>query len=418
MKRFLIIGGGAAGMLASVYAARNGMEVHLFEQNEKLGKKLFITGKGRCNFTNGCATEELFESFITNPRFLYSAVYGYTNYDVIDFFETAGVKTKMERGGRMFPLSDHSSDIIRALEQQMKKAGVKIHLGSRVKRLLVEKEEDGNARITGIQLDNGEKIRGEQVLVATGGNSYQSTGSTGDGYRMAKEGGHTVTDLQPSLVPMVTAEEYIPRLQGLSLKNVALSLYDGKKCVYEDFGEMMFTHFGITGPLVLSASAKVGKLLKKKYLTARIDLKPALTAEQLDARLLREFEEGKNKQFKNVAGSLFPAKLLPVMLDLGGIAPGKKVHEITREERAGFIEKTKAFPFTVTGLRGFQEAIITKGGVQVKEVDPKTMESKKTKGLYFAGEVLDLDALTGGYNLQIAWSTAHAAAMAAAEAER
>ena len=235
---------------------------------------------------------------------------------------------------------------------------------------------------------------------------------------MAKEGGHTVTDLQPSLVPMVTAEEYIPRLQGLSLKNVTLSLYDGKKCVYEDFGEMMFTHFGITGPLVLSASAKVGKLLKKKYLTARIDLKPALTAEQLDARLLREFEEGKNKQFKNVAGSLFPAKLLPVMLDLGGIAPGKKVHEITREERAGFIEKTKAFPFTVTGLRGFQEAIITKGGVQVKEVDPKTMESKKTKGLYFAGEVLDLDALTGGYNLQITWSTAHAAAMAAAEAER
>ena len=388
MKRFLIIGGGAAGMLSSVYAARNGMEVHLFEQNEKLGKKLFITGKGRCNFTNGCATEELFESFITNPRFLYSAVYGYTNYDVIDFFETAGVKTKMERGGRMFPLSDHSSDIIRALEQQMKKAGVKIHLGSRVKRLLVEKEEDGNARITGIQLENGEKIQGDQVLVATGGNSYQSTGSTGDGYRMAKEGGHTVTDLQPSLVPMVTAEEYIPRLQGLSLKNVTLSLYDGKKCVYEDFGEMMFTHFGITGPLVLSASAKVGKLLKKKYPTARIDLKPALTAEQLDARLLREFEEG------------------------------KKVHEITREERAGFIEKTKAFPFTVTGLRGFQEAIITKGGVQVKEVDPKTMESKKTKGLYFAGEVLDLDALTGGYNLQIAWSTAHAAAMAAAEAEK
>ena len=391
-------------MLASVYAARNGMEVHLFEQNEKLGKKLFITGKGRCNFTNGCATEELFESFITNPRFLYSAVYGYTNYDVIDFFETAGVKTKMERGGRMFPLSDHSSDIIRALEQQMKKAGVKIHLGSRVKRLLVEKEEDGSYKGVTAEVQDG--------------NSYPSTGSTGDGYRMAKESGHTVTDLQPSLVPMVTAEEYIPRLQGLSLKNVTLSLYDGKKCVYEDFGEMMFTHFGITGPLVLSASAKVGKLLKKKYLTARIDLKPALTAEQLDARLLREFEEGKNKQFKNVAGSLFPAKLLPVMLDLGGIAPGKKVHEITREERAGFIEKTKAFPFTVTGLRGFQEAIITKGGVQVKEVDPKTMESKKTKGLYFAGEVLDLDALTGGYNLQIAWSTAHAAAMAAAEAER
>lgn len=417
MKRFLIIGGGPAGMLASVYAARQGMDVHVFEQNEKLGKKLFITGKGRCNFTNGCATEELFDSFMTNPRFLYSAVYGYTNYDVIDFFETAGIKTKMERGGRMFPVSDHSSDIIKGLEQQMKKAGVKIHLGSKVKRLLLEQQPDGTSKVHGLELENGEKIQGDQVLIATGGNSYPSTGSTGDGYRMAKESGHTVTELQPSLVPMVTAEEYIPRLQGLSLKNVTLSLYDGKKCVYEDFGEMMFTHFGITGPLVLSASAKVGKLLKKTYLTARIDLKPALSQEQLDARILREFEEGKNKQFKNVAGSLFPAKLLPVMLELGGIDPGKKVHEITREERTAFIQKMKAFPFTVTGLRGFQEAIITKGGVQVKEVDPKTMESKKTKGLYFAGEVLDLDALTGGYNLQIAWSTAYAAAMAASEQE-
>ena len=264
MKRFLIIGGGAAGMLASVYAARNGMEVHLFEQNEKLGKKLFITGKGRCNFTNGCATEELFESFITNPRFLYSAVYGYTNYDVIDFFETAGVKTKMERGGRMFPLSDHSSDIIRALEQQMKKAGVKIHLGSRVKRLLVEKEEDANAKITGIQLDNGEKIRGEQVLVATGGNSYPSTGSTGDGYRMAKEGGHTVTDLQPSLVPMVTAEEYITRLQGLSLKNVTLSLYDGKKmCLRRFRGNDVYTFWDYR-PAGVIGQRKGGKTVKKE----------------------------------------------------------------------------------------------------------------------------------------------------------
>ena len=414
MNRFLIVGGGAAGMMASICAAMQGMEVHVFEQNEKLGKKLFITGKGRCNFTNACATEELFESFLTNPRFLYSAVYGFTNYDVIDFFENLGVKTKMERGGRMFPQSDHSSDIILAMERRMKELGVKVHLKSKVKRLIFDENEDTKS-VKGLELENGSLIQGEKVLVATGGISYPSTGSSGDGYRMAKDAGHTVTDLMPSLVPMVTAEEYIPRMQGLSLKNVTLSVYDGKKCVFEEFGEMMFTHFGITGPLVLSASGKVGKLLKKKYLTARIDLKPALTKEQLDARLLREFEEAKNKQFKNVVYGMFPSKLLPVMLEVGGVSPQKKVNEITREERAVFIDKVKAFPMTITGLRGFQEAIITKGGVQIKEIDPKTMESKKVHGLYFAGEVMDLDALTGGYNLQIAWSTAHAAACAAGQ---
>lgn len=414
MSRLLIVGGGAAGMAAAVWAAERGMEVRVFEQNEKLGKKLFITGKGRCNFTNACATEELFDAFETNSRFLYSAVYGFTNYDVIDFFENLGVSTKMERGGRMFPQSDHSSDIILALERRMKELGVKIHLKSKVKRLLF-REQDTGAEIAGLELENGSRISGDKVLVATGGISYPSTGSTGDGYRMAKEGGHTVTPLLPALVPMVTAEEYIPRMQGLSLKNVTLSLYDGKKCIFEEFGEMMFTHFGITGPLVLSASIKVGKLLKKTYLSARINLKPALSREQLDARLLREFENGKNKQFKNVVDGMFPAKLLPVILEIGGIAPQKKIHEITRREREAFIEKVKSFPLTVTGLRGFQEAIITQGGISVKEVDPKTMESKKVKGLYFAGEVLDVDALTGGYNLQIAWSTAHAAALAASE---
>lgn len=418
MKKILIVGGGAAGMAAAVWAAEQGMEVHVFEQNEKLGKKLFITGKGRCNFTNACATEELFDSFVTNPRFLYSAVYGYTNYDVIDFFENLGVSTKMERGGRMFPQSDHSSDIILAMERKMKELGVKIHLKSKVKRLLVAEGKEGTrSKITGVELENGSVIPGDAVLLATGGNSYQSTGSTGDGYRMAKEWGHTVTPVLPSLVPMVTAEEYIPRMQGLSLKNVTLSIFDGKKRVFEEFGEMMFTHFGITGPLVLSASARTGKLLKKNYLTARIDLKPALSEEQLDARLLREFESGKNKQFKNVVDGMFPAKLLPVILEIGGIDPHKKVNEITREERTAFIGKVKAFPMTITGLRGFQEAIITQGGISVKEVDPRTMESKKVEGLYFAGEVLDLDALTGGYNLQIAWSTAHAAAMAAGEEE-
>lgn len=418
MNRFLIVGGGAAGMLASIFAAMQGMEVHVFEQNEKLGKKLFITGKGRCNFTNACATEDLFEAFLTNPRFLYSAVYGFTNYDVIDFFEGLGVKTKMERGGRMFPQSDHSSDIILSMERKMKELGVKIHLKSKVKKLVLDNDgENDRKRVKGLELENGSLIQGEKILIATGGISYPSTGATGDGYRMAKEAGHTVTELMPSLVPMVTVEDYIPRMQGLSLKNVMLSVFDGKKCVFEEFGEMMFTHFGITGPLVLSASGKVGKLLKKSYLTARIDLKPALTKEQLDARLLREFEGAKNKQFKNVVDGMFPAKLLPVILEVGGVNPQKKVNEITREEREKFIEKVKAFPMTISGLRGFQEAIITKGGVQIKEIDPKTMESKKVKGLYFAGEVMDLDAFTGGYNLQIAWSTAHAAAVAAVQDE-
>lgn len=399
-------------MLAAVYAARQGMEVHLFEQNEKLGKKLFITGKGRCNFTNACQTEELFDAVLTNPRFLYSAIYGYTNYDVIDFFEQLGVSTKMERGGRMFPQSDHSSDIILAMEKEMRRLGVKIHLRTRVKTVWYEKTEEG-MRAAGLVLENGSRIAGDAVLAATGGISYPSTGATGDGYRMAKEAGHQVTELLPSLVPMVTAEEYVPRMQGLSLKNVQLRIRDDRRIVFEEFGEMMFTHFGITGPLVLSASGKVGKLLKKSYLSAAIDLKPALTREQLDARLLREFSAAQNKQFKNVLPSLLPARMIPVMLEIGGIPGDKKIHEITRREREEFIDKVKAFPMTVTGLRGFQEAIITKGGVAVKEIDPRTMESRKVKGLYFAGEVLDLDALTGGYNLQIAWSTGHAAAMAA-----
>ena len=320
----------------------------------------------------------------------------------------------MERGGRMFPRSDHSSDIILAMEREMRRLGVKIHLRTRVKNVWLEKTE-GGVRAAGLVLEDGARIAGDAVLEATGGISYPSTGATGDGYRMAKEAGHHVTELLPSLVPLVTAEEYIPRMQGLSLKNVQLSIRDGKRTVFEEFGEMMFTHFGITGPLVLSASGKVGKLLKKTYLSASIDLKPALTREQLDARLLREFSAAQNRQFKNVLSSLLPARMIPVMLHIGGIAGEKKIHEITRGEREGFIEKIKAFPMTVTGLRGFQEAIITKGGVEVKEIDPRTMESKKVKGLYFAGEVLDLDALTGGYNLQIAWSTAHAAAMGAAE---
>lgn len=412
MSKVLIIGGGAAGMMAGVFAARNHHKVHILEKNEKLGKKVFITGKGRCNVTNACDTEELFPAMMSNPKFLYSSFYSFTPQDVMEFFEEAGVPLKVERGNRVFPQSDHSSDIIRALERELKKAGAKIHLHTAVKEIVKESETDS---VTGVILTDGTFMEGDAVIVATGGFSYQSTGSTGDGYRFARELGLKVTDIAPSLVPLKTKEDYIPKLQGLSLKNTGLTIKNGKKVLYEDFGEMMFTHFGVTGPMILSASAHIGTKLEKApngELSAYLDLKPALTKEQLDARILREFEAGPNKQFKNVIGVLFPSSLTPVMLELGGIPAEKKIHDISREERQHFIDLIKAFPFTITGMGEFKEAIITRGGVSVKEINPGTMESKKISGLYFAGEVLDLDAVTGGYNLQIAWSTAYLAAQA------
>ena len=412
MSKVLIIGGGAAGMMAGVFAARNHHEVHILEKNEKLGKKVFITGKGRCNVTNACDTEELFPAMMSNPKFLYSSFYSFTPQDVMGFFEEAGVPLKTERGNRVFPQSDHSSDIIRALERELKKAGAKIHLHTAVKEVVKESETDS---VTGVILTDGTFMEGDAVIVATGGFSYQSTGSTGDGYRFARELGLKVTDIAPSLVPLKTKEDYIPKLQGLSLKNTGLTIKNGKKVLYEDFGEMMFTHFGVTGPMILSASAHIGAKLAKApngELSAYLDLKPALTKEQLDARILREFEAGPNKQFKNVIGVLFPSSLTPVMLELGGIPAEKKIHDISREERQHFIDLIKAFPFTITGMGEFKEAIITRGGVSVKEINPGTMGSKKISGLYFAGEVLDLDAVTGGYNLQIAWSTAYLAAQA------
>lgn len=420
MSKVLIIGGGAAGMMAGVFAARSHHEVHILEKNEKLGKKVFITGKGRCNVANACDTEELFPAVMSNPKFLYSGFYSFGPQDVMNFFEEAGVSLKVERGNRVFPQSDHSSDIIRALERELKKAGAKVHLHTAVKEVVKEQITDPETgtekeKITGVILTDGTFMEGDAVIVATGGFSYQSTGSTGDGYRFAKELGLKVTDISPSLVPLKTKEDYIPKLQGLSLKNTGLIIKNGKKVLYEDFGEMMFTHFGVTGPMILSASAHIGAKLAKApngELSAYLDLKPALTREQLDARILREFETGQNKQFKNVIGVLFPSSLTPVMLELGGIPADKKIHDISREERQHFIDLIKAFPFTITGMGEFKEAIITKGGVSVKEINPGTMESKKISGLYFAGEVLDLDAVTGGYNLQIAWSTAYLAAQA------
>ena len=421
MSKILIVGGGAAGMMAGVYLARAGQEVHILEKNEKLGKKVYITGKGRCNVTNNCDTEELFRAVMSNPKFLYSAFYSFTPQDVMEFFEEAGVPLKTERGNRVFPVSDHSSDVIRGLERELKKAGAHIHLRTEVKKVNVSPYEEPDvaekkahhSRVTGVELADGSIMEGNYILVATGGLSYQSTGSIGDGYRFAEETGHKVTELSPSLVPLRTKEAYIPSLQGLSLKNTELTIKSGKKILFQDFGEMMFTHFGVTGPMILSASAHIGKQLQKSgELTAYLDLKPALTMEQLDARVLREFETGQNKQFKNVIGVLFPSSLTPVMLELGGISPEKKIHDISREERIHFEELVKAFPFTINGMGEYKEAVITRGGVSVKEIQPGTMESRKVKNLYFIGEVLDLDAVTGGYNLQIAWSTAYLAAMA------
>ena len=418
MSKVLIVGGGAAGMMAAVTAARQGDEVSLFGKNEKLGKKLFITGKGRCNITNAADIEAFFRAMNSNPKFMYSGFYSFTNDQVIQFFEDLGVQTKIERGDRVFPVSDHSSDVINALSREMKRLGVQIYLHSEVRELLVEELSDADGTemtVSGVVLASGKKIRGDSVIVTTGGASYPSTGSTGDGYRFAKACGHKVTDLLPALVPMEVKEWYAGELMGLSLRNIEIKITDGKKKLYEEFGEMLFTHYGVTGPVILSASSVVGRRLKQKELTLHIDLKPALAEEQLDKRVLRDFESNHNRQFKNAVDGLFPAKLKPVMVELSGIPEEKKVNEITKEERLKFVRLIKDFTMTLTSLRGYNEAIITKGGVSVKEIDPGTMESKLVHRLYFAGEVLDLDAMTGGFNLQIAWSTGYLAGLNAGQ---
>lgn len=406
MSKVVIVGGGAAGMLAAIVCAENGHDVTLYERNEKLGKKLFITGKGRCNITNACDIEELFQNVVGNPRFLYSAFYGFSNFDMMDFLEKRGLPLKTERGSRVFPASDKSSDVLQTLQREIRRLGVEVHLNTPVKEILKE-----NDHVSGVLLANGEKVSADAVLLATGGMSYPSTGSTGDGYRFAGKLGHTVTALAPGLVPFEIAESYAKEMMGLSLKNISIRITNQKgKELYSDFGEMLFTHFGVSGPVIISASSHVTKDLLKENLILSIDLKAALTREQLNARLLREFEENKNKQLKNVMGSLLPSKMVPVMLAYMQLDSEKKINEISKEERMHMIECLKAFKLTITGFRDYNEAIITRGGISVKEVNPSTMESKLVKGLYFAGEVLDLDAHTGGYNLQIAWSTAHLAA--------
>ena len=404
--RVLVVGGGPAGMMAAIQAAKQGNAVTLLEQNEKLGKKLFITGKGRCNVTNGCDVTELFDSVVSNKKFLYSAFYSFSNQDVKDFFEEQGLRLKVERGRRVFPASDKSSDVIKALGNALKKLEVKIRLRTRVDKVLTE-----NDIVCGVRLSDGECLNADKVILATGGVSYKSTGSDGSGLVMAEKLGHQVTKLRPGLVGMCTKEAWVRDMQGLTLKNVAVSIgkKQGKKPLYEDFGELLFTHYGVSGPMILSASSRLGDELEKEDLYIKIDLKPALSKEQLDSRILRDFEERKNADLSNAMVHLLPKSMIPVMLHVCGLDPAKKVNEVTRGEREQLVKGMKEFPLTINGLRDIQEAIITRGGVTVKEVDPSTMESKIVKNLYLAGEMLDLDALTGGYNLQIAWSTGYLA---------
>ena len=404
MSKVLVIGGGPAGCFAAIAAAEQGHQVVLLERNEKIGKKLFITGKGRCNLTNACDTEELFSNIPRNSKFLYSAIYSYDNFRVMYFFEQNGTPVKVERGNRVFPVSDHSSDVIAALKRSLDAHKVKIMYHTTVEKLMVSEN-----CVHGVITAEGKKMPADAVVIATGGCSYASTGSTGDGYRFAEACGHTIKTCSPSLVPFNAEEEYVKELQGLSLKNVKASIYQGKKLLYEAFGEMLFTHFGVSGPLMLSASSVVNDAVRKQPLQLYIDWKPALSEEQLDRRILRDFEEAKNRQVIHGIEKLYPSKFLPIILKLAKIPAEKRVNEVTKEERQRLVDLTKKFPVTLTGLRGFSEAIITKGGVSVKEVNPSTMESKLTKHLYFAGEVLDLDAFTGGFNLQIAWSTGYLA---------
>ena len=405
MKKVTIVGGGAAGMMAAIIASKNGKKVTLIEQNEKLGKKLFITGKGRCNITNACDIEDLFQSVVTNPKFLYSSFYSFSNDMLMDFFEKIGLPYKVERGNRVFPLSDHSSDVIKVLEREMKNNGVEILLNTKVSSIIVE-----NNICKGVNIKGGKAIYSDSVIVATGGVSYPRTGACGDGYKFAKSVGHSIIETKPSLVPFELADSCCKDLMGISLKNVSATIYaDGKK-IYSDFGEMLFTHFGVSGPIIIKASAYIHKYLDKD-LTLTIDLKPALDEKQLDERLIKDFNIFINKQLKNGLEKLLLRSLIPVIIDKAGIDGDKKINELTKEERHKLLITIKNVPFKITGLRGWAEAIITKGGVKVKEIDPGTMESKLTSGLYFAGEVLDLDALTGGFNLQIAWSTGYLAGL-------
>ena len=411
MRNTVIIGGGPAGLMAAISSAKNGDKVTIIEKMNSCGKKLLITGKGRCNITNNAQMDKFMENTPTNPKFLYGVFNNFTNKDMIELLENEGVKTKVERGERVFPVSDRAQDVLEALLHILKKQNVQILTNTTAKRIIIDDEKN----VLGVELDNGKEIKADKIILATGGKSYPVTGSTGDGYKLAKDLGHTITKIEPSLVPLTSHDEVCKELQGLSLRNVAIQLQICDKVVYKDFGEMLFTHFGVSGPIVLSASSylvktkNIEQILKGGKVELEIDLKPALSEEKLDARILRDFEEQKNKQFKNSLDKLLPQKLIPAIIEKTNINGSKKINEITKQERQKLVKELKHFRISINGTRPIEEAIVTSGGINIKEINPKTMESKLISGLYFAGEVIDVDCLTGGYNLQVAWSTGYTA---------
>lgn len=411
MRNTVIIGGGPAGLMAAISSAKNGDKVTIIEKMNSCGKKLLITGKGRCNITNNAQMDKFMENTPTNPKFLYGVFNNFTNKDMIELLENEGVKTKVERGERVFPVSDRAQDVLEALLHILKKQNVQILTNTTAKRIIIDDEKN----VLGVELDNGKEIKADKIILATGGKSYPVTGSTGDGYKLAKDLGHTITKIEPSLVPLTSHDEVCKELQGLSLRNVAIQLQICDKVVYKDFGEMLFTHFGVSGPIVLSVSSylvktkNIEQILNEGKVELEIDLKPALSEEKLDARILRDFEEQKNKQFKNSLDKLLPQKLIPVIIEKTNINESKKINEITKQERQKLVNELKHFKISINGTRPIEEAIVTSGGINIKEINPKTMESKLINGLYFAGEIIDVDCLTGGYNLQVAWSTGYTA---------
>lgn len=402
----IIVGGGAAGMMAAVTAAENGNTVTLIEKNEKLGKKVYITGKGRCNVTNACDDEQFFDNVVTNKKFMYSSYYGFTPYQVMDFFEGLHCPLKIERGNRVFPQSDHASDITGAIKRELNRLSVNVLYNSKVTDIICE-----DNRVVGVKINNKDLITADKVILATGGKSYPSCGADGDTWIFANKLGINTKPAEPALVPFQCNESWVKELQGLSLKNVAVSVYSEKKTLYSGFGEMLFTHFGISGPLIISASSYVKESMYNEDIKVSIDLKPGLDEKQLDERILKDFTKYNNKQFINSLNELLPSKLIPVIVKLSGIDERKQVNSITKDERKKLVTLIKNLEMTVNGNRGFNEAIITRGGIDVKEINPGTMESKKYKGLFFAGEMIDVDALTGGFNLQIAWSTGRLAGL-------
>ena len=413
--KVIVIGGGPAGIIAAIKSKEENNDVTILEKNDILGKKILVTGKGRCNITNGAEISEFINNIPGNGKFLYSAFENFNNKDIIKLLKEEGLETKEERGNRIFPVTDNANDVRVSLSRKVRKLGIEVLTNAKVEKVIVK---DGIA--IGVEYNNNEKMYGDKIIISTGGASYPTTGSTGDGYEMAKEVGHTIKEIRPSLVPLETYEKrYCKEMQGLSLRNIEIKLIDTQKdkTIYKDFGEMMFTHFGVTGPVIISSSAhlvrykNINQLMKDKKIKLIIDLKPALSIEKLDDRILRDFAEFKNKEFKNSLDKLLPQKMIPVIIELSKIEPDKKVNEITKEERLNLVKIIKNLEMYISGFRPISEAIVTAGGISTKEINPKTMESKIVKNLYFAGEVIDVDAYTGGFNLQIAYSTGYTAGM-------